>query len=181
MSGDGERGRPPKKGAIRQWVGLVFQAFGTPGEAVGWKKLGANFSVIRFLWATLKLSDDQKGTSLVVRAQPLADLRTAWAYRHLQENDFLALIHQRQRQTFLTALGAGGLASVLFLVWAIEMVFFRWTGSRLLSSIGFLPFLGLLGFASLWNCSLNWQLRTRQLASFREFLNRADSLFPRLP
>lgn len=194
-----------KKGVIKTTAKLAKHVTGSPSDAVGWRQISGNFNVIRLLWTILKLSakpephkdegkvpnppslqdDDHEliedARNDIVGKKPLPAIRSAIPYRYLTDDDLYNVIRKRQRETFFRALCAGLLTIVLFIMWSTEMIFFPWTSSRLLSSVAFLPFLALLGSVSLWNCSVNWQLRTRQIATFREFLDRADSLLPRLP
>lgn len=185
-----------KKGIIRTSVKVATQVTGSPVEAFGWRRIMSNLNVIRLLWTILKLSAHPNpeetvngdGQDLVDRpaqadavGRQLPSIRQAVSYSHLTDHELALVIIRRQKETFIRAYSAGLIATVLFGMWAMEMIFFPWTGSRLLSSIAFLPFLALLGSVSLWNCSLNWQLRTGQIATFRQFMDRAESIFPRLP
>ncbi|AXN01801.1 MULTISPECIES: hypothetical protein [Acetobacter] len=185
-----------KKGIIRTSVKVATHITGSPVEAVGWRRIISNFNVIRLLWTILKLSArpnpeetvNGKGQEILdspaqadVVGRQLPSIRQAVSYSHLSDQDLALVIMRRQKETFIRAYSAGLIATVLFGLWALEMIFFPWTGNRLLASIAFLPFLALLGSVSLWNCSLNWQLRTGQIATFRQFMDRADSIFPRLP
>lgn len=171
-----------KPGFWGRWSRRAGVMLSSPEESIGWRSVLNGANLLRYLMAAFReKAVGSPSTNLVLRNRDLIDLRASARFRGLAEEQFLALIHRRQRETFRIAVAAGLLDLVLFLAWAIEMIFGHWTGSRLFAAIEFVPFLVMIGYLCLNNCSMNWQLRTRRVATLRQFLDESDSLFPRLP
>ncbi|AOX21544.1 hypothetical protein [Kozakia baliensis] len=181
MSDQPHHGKDDKRGLIARGAHAVRKVTGTPADAVGWRSLASGFNFIEALWNLFR-DRHRAGDAAIVSFEPLrADLRSKARFIGLDEQAFIALVRRRQRETYMTAVSAAALDLVLFVLWSIEMIFGHWTGSRVLAAFEFVPFLVMLGYISLHNCSLNWQLRTRRVASLRQFLHESDSLFPRKP
>lgn len=133
-----------KKGIIRTSVKVATHITGSPVEAVGWRRIISNFNVIRLLWTILKLSArpnpeetvNGKGQEILdspaqadVVGRQLPSIRQAVSYSHLSDQDLALVIMRRQKETFIRAYSAGLIATVLFGMWALEMIFFRGQGA----------------------------------------------------
>ena len=55
----------------------------------------------------------------------------------------------------------------------------RWTISRMVLSVEFLPFCVLFFLVAFYNALLNFQIRTRRQATWREYLLTSESFWPR--
>lgn len=132
-------------------------------EAVGWRRIISNFNVIRLLWTILKLSarpnpeDTVNGKRQEILDRPaqadgvgrqLPSIRQAVSYSHLTDHELALIITRRQKETFIRAYSAGLIATVLFGMWALEMIFFRGQATE------FLPLLRSCLSSPFWGQSL---------------------------
>jgi len=178
MTGGHEPGSRP--GFFRRMSDAGRVIFGTPRQAIGWESIEQNARLIDSLWQAVNRKSRNLSEVRFHQGGRIDVLGTAALHR-VPPGAVLALLAIRQRDTYRRAYGAGLLVCFLMTAWIIEMVAFTWTGSRWLAAVEFLPFWSLLTLVAFRNAWLNWQLRERRIASWRNFLDESDTLFPRLP
>ncbi|HUN38812.1 MAG TPA: hypothetical protein VMU81_00835, partial [Acetobacteraceae bacterium] len=71
------------------------------------------------------------------------------------------------------------LACLFLLAWVHAALSTRWTTSRMVLSVEFLPFCVLFFLVGFYNALLNFQIRARRLVTWRAYLLTSASFWPR--
>jgi hypothetical protein len=79
----------------------------------------------------------------------------------------------------MTSYGAFIIAVISVMVWIYSAVEQPYTFARLMMVWQFLPFIGLFLLLAFYNALLNFQIRLRRSASWREFISTDEGFFPR--
>ena len=90
-----------------------------------------------------------------------------------------ARLSLRRRQTATMAYATFALAVGFLLAWMHEALHTELTASRLALGLYFLPFCLLLFLIAFYNALLNFQIRTRRTAGWREYLTTEEAFLPR--
>ena len=90
-----------------------------------------------------------------------------------------ARLATRRKETALIAYAMLALAGLLLLAWGRAALSTRWTISRMVLGVEFLPFCVLSFFVAFYNALLNFQIRTRRLATWRAYILTSESFWPR--
>jgi hypothetical protein len=88
-------------------------------------------------------------------------------------------LEQRQRMTFMVSYGALVIAVLSVLFWIHSAINEPYTLTRVMMAWEFLPFLSLFLLVAFYNALLNFQIRVRRSASWREFLSTDEGFLPR--
>jgi hypothetical protein len=88
-------------------------------------------------------------------------------------------LEQRQRMTFMLSYGALVIAVLSMLFWIHSAINEPYTLARVMMAWEFLPFLSLFLLVAFYNALLNFQIRVRRSASWREFLSSDEGFLPR--
>jgi hypothetical protein len=178
-SGKGRKGEEAAKPSFfrRNWRRAKFVA-GGPVASVGVKDISDGARLIDNLLAMLR-SGPQADVRLKTNEDRSIDLAaTAFLYG-ISVVELERRLRSRQAQTSRAAYAMFGLGSLSLLLWLYGALQMRMSSARLLSAIEFLPFCTaffLLAFKSAW---MNWQIRTRRLASAGAFLRTTEPFLPR--
>ena len=86
---------------------------------------------------------------------------------------------QRQRTTALVAYGALSIAGLSVLFWIHSAINQPYTLARVMMVWEFVPFISLFLLLAFYNALLNFQIRVRRSAGWREFLSTEEGFFPR--
>ena len=90
-----------------------------------------------------------------------------------------ARLATRRKETALVAYAMFALAGLFLLAWVRAALSARWTTSRMVLSVEFLPFCVLFFLIAFYHALLNFQIRMRRLATWREYLLTSESFWPR--
>ncbi|MGH7122047.1 MAG: hypothetical protein ACREFP_24150 [Acetobacteraceae bacterium] len=88
-------------------------------------------------------------------------------------------LRARRRQTALLAYALFGLALVFLLAWARAVLSAPLTASRLMLAFEFLPFCLLFFLMAFYQALVNFQIRVRRSAGWREYLTTNEKFLPR--
>jgi hypothetical protein len=151
---------------------------GAPGDWFGRKRVGSGASLIGGLWKrnregnsrdTRFKTDDSGGFDLTA---------TAFSYG-VSVPVLEQRLQQRRRLTALTSYGALGIAGLSVLFWVHAAINQPYTVARAVMIWEFLPFISLFVLLAFYYALLNFQIRKRRSAGWREFLSTDVGFFPR--
>jgi hypothetical protein len=89
-----------------------------------------------------------------------------------------AQLATRRLQTAHVAYAALALGTTFLLGWIWHALSSPWTITRVTLALYFLPFCAVFFLVAFYNALLNYQLRARRLASWREYLATQDRFWP---
>jgi hypothetical protein len=103
---------------------------------------------------------------------------TAFSYG-LTVIELEARLARRRLQTARIAYTTLALASVFLVAWIWRALSSPLTGTRIGSALEFLPFCALFFLLAFYNALLNFQIRIRRAAAWREYLTTDQPFWPR--
>jgi hypothetical protein len=148
-----------------------------PAEAVGLSEIRENAGLIAMLFRMLK-AVPHKDRRLHLDEDRKLDLRATAFSCGVPERELAAQLAQRQRQTAVAAYVAFSLGWLFVLTWLWRVLTSPWTAFRIVSAIEFLPFCGIFFLLAFYNALQNFQLRTRRMASWHEYLATDEEFWP---
>jgi len=172
---------PEASGKSRSAIGKAFAGArwlaSGPADWVSMRRISRGWSFIGDLLGIARrgpLRDPRWKTE----EQGRFDLRaTAFSYG-LSVAQLEAQLRARQRHTARVAYLAFTLAWLLLVGWVWQSLTTPWTVVRATSSVYFLPFCGLLFLISFHNALLNFQIRSRTMASWRDYIATDEKFWP---
>jgi hypothetical protein len=90
-----------------------------------------------------------------------------------------ARLTQRQRETARVAYATFALTALFLVAWIWRALSSPWTATRIASALEFLPFCALFVLLAFYNSLVNFQIRIRRAASWREYLTTDQPFWPR--
>jgi hypothetical protein len=171
--------RPARRLSV---FGTLFRSVGWLGAApVGWlgvRQIGRTAGFIRELCMLLRSSPRGDARFKIEETGGFDLVATAFSYgisvRELEQR-----LAQRRRQTAQMAYASLLLATVFLLGWVWHALSIRWTGGRVVAALEFLPFCGLFFLIAFYYALLNFQIRQRRRATWREYFMTEERFWPR--
>ncbi len=178
----GERCRAPPAPERRSWFGRAFGGVrwlaAAPGEWLGVRVLSRGGSFISGL-AGLARAGAARDRRFKVDADGGFDLRASAFSYGMSVHALDARLRVRRRQTALLAYALFALALLFLLAWARATLSAPLSASRVMLAFEFLPF-GLLFFLmAFYQALVNFQIRVRRTAGWREYLTTDEKFLPR--
>lgn len=166
----------------RSWFGRAFSGVqwlaAAPGEWLGVRVLSRGASFISKL-AGLARAGVARDRRFKADADGEFDLRASAFSYGVSVHALEARLRARRRQTALLAYALFGLALLFLLAWARATLSAPLSASRLMLAFDFLPF-GLLFFLmAFYQALVNFQIRVRRTAGWREYLTTDEKFLPR--
>lgn len=163
---------------FRKTVRGVRWLAATPSEWLGTSRLSNGVSLIGRL-ASAARAGDGRDPRFRVEDRGAFDLpATAFSYG-VSAAVLEARLASRRRQTAVLAYALFALACIFLLAWMRSALHAPLNGPRLLVALEFLPFCCLFFLLSFYNALINFQIRMRRTAGWREYLMTDEAFFPR--
>jgi hypothetical protein len=167
--------KPPLFKRLLQPVGWLVRG---PADWFGRKSVNSGAQLIANLWHGTRTAA-KHDSRFKVDENGGFDL-AATAFSHgLSVEELQRRMQQRQRTTSITSYGALIIAVISVMLWIYFSVEQPYTSARLMMVWQFLPFIGLFILLAFYNALLNFQIRLRRSASWREFVSTGERFFPR--
>ncbi len=149
-----------------------------PVDWFGRKSVNSGAHLIGNLWQGMRTGKKRDSRFKVDENGGFDLAATAFSYG-LSVEALQRRMQQRQRTTSMTSYGAFIIAVISVMVWIYSAVEQPYTFARLMMVWQFLPFIGLFVLLAFYNALLNFQIRLRRSASWREFISTDEGFFPR--
>lgn len=173
--GFGARKKPSLVGRTMRRIGWLA---GGPGDWFGRKSVRSGAGLIGNLWRQTK-STPKRDNRLKTDGGGVFDLKaTAFSYG-ISVEALEKRLEQRRRITFMISYGALAIAVLSVVFWIHSAINEPYTLARVMMAWEFLPFLSLFLLVAFYNALLNFQIRVRRSASWREFLSTDEGFLPR--
>ena len=151
---------------------------GGPADWFGRKSVMSGAGLISGLWRQSR-RPMQRDSRFKVDDDSSFDLAaTAFSYG-ISVEALEQRLEQRRRMTFMISYGASLVAILSLIFWIHSAINEPYTPVRIMMVCEFLPFLSLFSLVALYNALLNFQIRMRRTANWREFLSTEAGFFPR--
>ena len=178
-SGDGTaRTSSKERGLFRRIFRGVGWLSAVPADWLGVTHVRRGASAIHLLAGKLRV---RAARDRRFKREPAGgfDLQaTAFSYG-MSVVELEARLSLRRRQTATMAYATFALAVGFLLAWLHEALHTELTASRLALALYFLPFCLLFFLIAFYNALLNFQIRTRRTAGWREYLTTEEAFLPR--
>ena len=181
QTGKAQQADQPEK-QKRSFIGRTMQRVGwLAGGPVDWfgrKGVGSGARLIAKLWQQTRNSPQRDRRFKIDEVGGFDLAATAFSYgmsvqaleRHLE---------QRRRTTFMISYGALMVTILSVVAWVHSAIDIPYTFARVMMIWEFLPFLSLFLLVAFYNALLNFQIRRRRSAGWREFISTEEGFFPR--
>ena len=167
--------RPSLIGGTMRRIGWL--AVG-PADWFGRKSVRSGAGLIGDLWRQTKPAP-KRHSRLKTDGGGVFDLKaTAFSYG-ISVAALEKRLEQRRRITFMISYGALGIAVLSVVIWIHSAINQPYTLARVMMAWEFLPFFSLFLLVAFYNALLNFQIRVRRSASWREFLSTDEGFLPR--
>jgi hypothetical protein len=151
---------------------------GGPADWFGRKSVMSGAGLISGLWRQSR-RPVQRDSRFKVDDDGSFDLAaTAFSYG-ISVEALEQRLEQRRRMTFMISYGASLVAILSVIFWIHSAINEPYTPARIMMAFEFLPFLSLFCLVAFYNALLNFQIRMRRTANWREFLSTEAGFFPR--
>jgi hypothetical protein len=183
-SDQSDKGRPEgntdarKPSFFRRMMRPVGWLVSGPADWFGRKSVDSGAHLIGNLWQGVRTGTKRDSRFKVDENGGFDLAATAFSYG-LSVEALQLRMRQRQRTTSMTSYGALIIAVISVIVWIYSAVEQPYTFARLMMVWQFLPFIGLFLLLAFYNALLNFQIRLRRSASWREFMSTDEGFFPR--
>ncbi|MBN9560490.1 MAG: hypothetical protein J0H14_07130 [Alphaproteobacteria bacterium] len=149
-----------------------------PVDWIGTRRIARSWSFIRDLAATLRRGprDDDR---FKTEAGGGFDVDATAFTCGLSVAELEARLAASRKQTARIAYATFALAWMFLLGWLWSALSSPWSAARIASALNFLPFCALFFLVAFYNALLNFQIRIRRKASWREYLATAEPFWPR--
>ncbi|OYV51272.1 MAG: hypothetical protein B7Y73_00120 [Acidocella sp. 35-58-6] len=166
----------------RPFIGRVMRPVGWlaggPADWFGRRSVWSGAGLIGKLWHQTRTAP-KRDTRFKVDDSGGFDLKaTAFSYG-ISTEALEQRLEQRRRMTFTVSYGALVIAVLSVIFWIHSAIDQPYTLVRMLMACEFLPFLTLFFLVAFYNALLNFQIRVRRSAGWREFLSTEEGFFPR--
>ena len=165
---------PRRRSALRRAFGGIGWLTAAPADWAGMKSISRAASLIGGLAGAIRTRPLRDSRFKVGDAGSFDLMATGMTAPQLE-----AWLVTRRKELALIAYAMFALAGLFFLAWVRAALSTRWTISRMVLSVEFLPFCVLFFLVAFYNALLNFQIRTRRQATWREYLLTSESFWPR--
>lgn len=170
---------PPKS---RSMFGKVFRGIyrlgSTPVHWFGTKHIRAGASLIEDLAGRMR-ARPRRDPRFRTEGRDAFDLcATAFSYG-ISVAELERRLSSRRRQTAFMAYTLAGLGLTFFVAWLWQVLAAEGSGRRLLLAADFLPFCLLFMLLAFYQALVNFQIRMRRTASWRDYLMTDCGFWPR--
>ena len=173
--GTGAGKKPSLIGRTMRRIGWLA---GGPADWFGRKSVRSGAGLIGDLWHQTKTAP-KHDSRFKTDGGGVFDLRaTAFSYG-ISVEALEKRLEQRRRITFMISYGALGIAVLSVVFWIHSAINEPYMPARVMMAWEFLPFLSLFLLVAFYNALLNFQIRMRRSASWREFLSTDEGFLPR--
>jgi hypothetical protein len=173
-----EAAMPRRRSAFRTALGGIGWLAAAPVDWAGVKSISRAASLIGGLAGTMHARPRRDPRVKVEDARSFDLMATAVSYG-ITVPQLEARLAKRRKQTALIAYAMFAMAGLFLLAWARAALSARWTILRMVLSVEFLPFCVLFFLVAFNNALLNFQIRMRRLATWRDYLLTSESFWPR--
>lgn len=171
-----ESSKKPRSIIGKAFRGTQWLATG-PADWVGTRRIRRGLSFIGDLFGILRRGPLPE-PRFKTEGPGIFDLQaTAFSYG-VPVAQLEAQLRARQRHTARVAYVTFVLAWMFLAGWVWQSLTTPWTAMRVTSCLYFLPFCGLLFLMSFHNALLNFQIRSRRLASWRDYISTDERFWP---
>ena len=174
------KGKPEKR--KRSFIGRAMRRIGWlaggPADWFGRKSVRAGAGLIGKLWQQTRTAPRRDSRFKVDEAGGFDLAATAFSYG-MSAQALEQRLEQRRRMTFTISYGALFVAILGIIFWVHSAIDEPYTFARVMMVWEFLPFLSLFLLVAFYNALLNFQIRLRRSAGWREFLSTEDGFLPR--
>jgi hypothetical protein len=177
-------GKPETKPAERKrsFIGRAMRRIGwLAGGPVDWfgrRSVRSGAGLIGKLWQQTRSAPRRDSRFKVDEAGGFDLAATAFSYG-MSAQALEQRLEQRRRATSTISYGALFAAILGVIFWVHSAIDEPYTFARVMMVWEFLPFLSLFALVAFYNALLNFQIRVRRTASWREFLSTEEGFFPR--
>lgn len=147
-----------------------FQAFPKDEVVEGVKLIGS--------LAKLQREHRRKTETFPLDGDGNFDLRALAFFNGRSVSELEALLWRRRKTTARAAYLAFGLGWLCFIAWVWRAIVVPWSASSWVQALEFLPFLVFFFLAAFWCGLMNFQIRTRRLATAKEYLCTREVFWP---
>jgi hypothetical protein len=174
-SGFSASNKPSLVGRTMRRIGWLA---GGPADWFGRKSVRSGAGLIGNLWRQTKTAP-KRDSRLKTDGGGVFDLKaTAFSYG-ISLEVLVKRLEQRRRITFMISYGALSIAVLSVVFWIHSAINEPYTLARVMMAWEFLPFLSLFLLVAFYNALLNFQIRVRRSANWREFLSTDEGFLPR--
>ena len=149
-----------------------------PARTIGWLQIKQNATSIRELAAAIKAGPQPDPRLLPVVTNRRIDPERMAAALGVSVAEVEHRLMLRRRRTARAVYLYLSAAAAFLLVWLYEVITVPETYSGWLYVAGLLAVCAAFALSALYNALVNWQIRTRRLGTFGEFLATEESWWP---
>jgi hypothetical protein len=178
--------QPRPKGSSRikkpSFIGRMMRRVGWlaggPADWFGRRSVRSGAGLIGKLWHQTRAAPKRDSRFKVDDSGGFDLKATAFSYG-ISTEVLERRLEQRQRMTFMVSYGALVIAVLSVIFWIHSAINEPYALARVMMAWEFLPFLSLFLLVAFYNALLNFQIRVRRSASWREFLSTDEGFLPR--
>ncbi|GLR66390.1 hypothetical protein GCM10010909_10700 [Acidocella aquatica] len=167
-----------KRSLIGRAMRRVGWLAGGPADWFGRKSVRSGAELIGKLWQQTRSAQQRDGRFKVDEAGGFDLAATAFSYG-MSVQTLEQRLEQRRCMTSMISYGALFVALLGIIFWVHSAIDEPYTFARMMMVWEFLPFLALFLLVAFYNALLNFQIRLRRTAGWREFLSTEEGFFPR--
>lgn len=169
-------GRVRRPGALRRVLRGARWVAASPTDWLGRREIGEGGAAIRSLASAIR-AGDRRGP-FVTHGDGAFDVEGTAEALGIGAEGLSRRLAARRRQTARVAWGMWALAAVFVVAWARQAFLTELSADRVLSLAWFLPFIAMFVLLGVQNALVNFQIRTRRAAGWREWLATEDRFWP---
>ena len=163
---------------IRRVLAPVRWLASGPADWFGRKSVRSGAGMIGKLWSQTRTVTRRDSRFKIDETGGFDLAATAFSYG-ITVDALEQRLSQRRRTTALLAYGALTIAALSVLFWIHSAINQPYTSARVMMGWEFLPFISLFLLLAFYNALLNFQIRMRRSAGWREFLSTEGGFLPR--
>ena len=175
------RPAPPPTPKRRSIFHRAFRGVGWLGGSIpdwlGARRITRSWSFIGYLLALVR-GGPRRDDRFRIAEGGRFDLPEAALAYGISVSELERRLAARRRQTAIVAYAAFALACLFFGGWLWRALSSPWNAVRIASMVNFLPFCALFVLVGFYHALLNFQIRIRRTASWREYLATSESFWP---
>jgi hypothetical protein len=179
-----ERGQPKSSSGDKKpsFIGRTMRRVGWlaggPADWFGRRSVRSGAGLIGKLWHQTRTAPKRDSRFKVDDSGGFDLKATAFSYG-ISTEVLEQRLEQRRRMTFMVSYGALVIAVLSVIFWIHSAINEPYALARVMMAWEFLPFLSLFLLVAFYNALLNFQIRVRRSASWREFLSTEEGFLPR--
>lgn len=169
---------PQRRSRFRRVLGGVGWLFQSPAEWLGWRSISEGAGSVQRLYRGTRASGKRDHRFKTQENYAFDLVGTAFAYG-ISIEELERRLTVRRRQTALLSYVLFLMACAFVLAWVWVAVRTVSSGGRFVLLLQFLPFCALFYLMSFYQALLNFQIRTRRAANWRQYLTTETGFLPR--